>query len=67
MATTPLRWKEGEGYDIHVLRGGPTSKPLDMADARFCSERYMPRHREAATPPYVVAVRADKMSLGPVT
>lgn len=25
----PLEWKEGEGYDIHVLRGGPASKVLD--------------------------------------
>jgi hypothetical protein len=24
----PLTWKEGEGYDIHVLRGGPSSKAL---------------------------------------
>ena len=29
MAT--LLWNEGEGYDIHVLRGGPRSKPLDKA------------------------------------
>jgi hypothetical protein len=29
MATLPLLWKEGEGYDIHVLRGGPASKALD--------------------------------------
>src|SRR5262245_58069397 len=25
----PLEWKEGEGYDTHLLRGGPTSKALD--------------------------------------
>lgn len=24
----PLMWRDGEGYDIHVLRGGPPSKPL---------------------------------------
>jgi IgA Peptidase M64 len=24
----PLTWKDGEGYDIHVLRGGPSSKAL---------------------------------------
>ena len=24
----PLPWKDGEGYDIHILRGGPASKPL---------------------------------------
>ncbi|MEZ0386854.1 MAG: hypothetical protein ACAI34_07300, partial [Verrucomicrobium sp.] len=24
----PLQWKEGEGYDLHVLRGGPPSKSL---------------------------------------
>ena len=23
-----LTWKPGEGYDIHVLRGGPASKSL---------------------------------------
>src|SRR5215217_6530613 len=28
MADT-LEWKEGEGYDIHVLRGGSASKALD--------------------------------------
>src|SRR5262245_27762733 len=26
-----LLWKEDEGYDIHVLRGGPASKALDSA------------------------------------
>jgi hypothetical protein len=25
----PLLWKDGTGYDIHVLRGGPPSKPLN--------------------------------------
>jgi hypothetical protein len=24
----PLTWKDGQGYDIHVLRGGPPSKSL---------------------------------------
>src|SRR4030095_1578514 len=24
----PLTWKPGEGYDLHVVRGGPSSKPL---------------------------------------
>ena len=24
----PLRWKENEGFDIHLLRNGPASKPL---------------------------------------
>jgi hypothetical protein len=28
MALLPLNWKEGEGYDIHVLRGGPPSRSL---------------------------------------
>jgi hypothetical protein len=28
MAALPLMWKAGEGYDIHVLRGGPASKSL---------------------------------------
>jgi hypothetical protein len=27
----PLLWKLDEGYDIHVLRGGPSSKALDSA------------------------------------
>jgi hypothetical protein len=38
MAVTPLKWNDGEGYDIHVLRGGPASKPLDQSlhvDAQF--------------------------------
>jgi hypothetical protein len=38
MATTSLEWNDGEGYDIHVLRGGPASKPLDQSlhvDAQF--------------------------------
>jgi len=26
-----LQWKDGEGYDIHVLRGGPPSKALDQS------------------------------------
>jgi hypothetical protein len=28
MAVLPLPWKQGEGHDIHVLRGGPPSKSL---------------------------------------
>lgn len=28
MSAPPLKWKEGEGYDIHLLRGGPASKKL---------------------------------------
>jgi hypothetical protein len=28
MAAPPLEWKEGEGHDIHLLRGGPASKKL---------------------------------------
>ncbi|MGH7359135.1 MAG: hypothetical protein ACREJR_10000, partial [Candidatus Rokuibacteriota bacterium] len=28
MPVLPLIWKEGEGYDIHLLRGGPASKSL---------------------------------------
>src|SRR5262249_53333570 len=31
MAAPPLKWKEGEGYDIHVLRTGPASKALDQS------------------------------------
>src|SRR5678815_2610671 len=28
MAAPPLNWKEGEGFDIHLPRNGPASKPL---------------------------------------
>ena len=28
MAALPLPWKAGEAYDLHVLRGGPSSKSL---------------------------------------
>src|SRR5215510_8637278 len=28
MAAPPLKWKEGEGFDIHLLRNGPATKPL---------------------------------------
>lgn len=28
MPAPPLNWKEGEGFDIHLLRNGPESKPL---------------------------------------
>src|SRR6185369_8117902 len=28
MGAPPLRWKENEGFDIHLLRNGPASKPL---------------------------------------
>jgi hypothetical protein len=28
MAAPPLKWKEDEGYDLHLLRGGPSSKRL---------------------------------------
>jgi IgA Peptidase M64 len=31
MAAPPLKWKEGEGADIHLLRGGPESKKLSDA------------------------------------
>jgi IgA Peptidase M64 len=27
----PLKWKDGEGYDIHLLRGGLPSKALDQS------------------------------------
>jgi hypothetical protein len=31
MATAPLNWLDGEGYDLHVLRNGPPSKALDAS------------------------------------
>jgi hypothetical protein len=45
----PVRWKEGEGYDVHVLRGGPPSKPLDGALERdpAGSLTFVPRFKGA--------------------
>jgi hypothetical protein len=48
-----LLWKEDEGYDIHVLRGGPASKALDSALALDSSTnalppKFTPRFKNAA-------------------
>jgi hypothetical protein len=49
-----LRWKEGEGYDIHVLRDGPSSKALDGSfsnlDPGGPAPDFEPRFRGAGTP-----------------
>jgi hypothetical protein len=31
MTVVPLKWKDGEGFDIHLLRKGPPSKALDAS------------------------------------
>lgn len=38
----PLGWKEREGYDIHLLRGGPASKALDNSLALDTSSTALP-------------------------
>jgi hypothetical protein len=48
-----LLWKEDEGYDIHVLRGGPASKALDSAlvldsSTNALPPKFTPRFKNAA-------------------
>jgi hypothetical protein len=54
----PLPWKDSEGHDIHVLRGGPASKALDESfdfDANFPTAQFplsfVPRFRGGLVKP----------------
>lgn len=47
MPAPPLRWKEGKGFDLHLLRNGPSSKPLiddlDIDPAQKSKVLFLPR------------------------
>src|SRR4030095_12558556 len=51
----PLTWKPGEGYDLHVVRGGPSSKPL-------ASTVNLPAHHALATPTHTPPARGHVQS-----
>ncbi|WP_050024137.1 M64 family metallopeptidase [Verrucomicrobium sp. BvORR034] len=49
----PLPWKEGGGYDVHVLRGGPASEPLDVQlelsqDPNALAPVFLPHFQQSA-------------------
>ena len=50
---SPLKWKEGEGYDIHLLRGGPESKKLidalDLDSSQAALVSFIPKLKEGSS------------------